>query len=89
MVRSSSIQSCLCAALLHSCAGFCGFFFLEDMLNRYYDRRQVTIDIMANLYKEKRAEVIPTLWPEQTNSWLKATMPSGQADYRKGGSGLL
>jgi hypothetical protein len=36
-------------------------FFLEDMLNRYYDRRQVTIDIMANLYKEKRAEAIPTL----------------------------
>ena len=43
--------------------------YLEDMLNRYYDRRQVTIDIVANLYKEKRTEVIPTLLA-QANEFL-------------------
>jgi hypothetical protein len=31
------------------------------VLNRYYDRRQVIIDVLANLYKEKRVDVIPTL----------------------------
>jgi hypothetical protein len=35
--------------------------FMEDVLNRYYDRRQVIIDVLANLYKEKRVDVIPTL----------------------------
>jgi len=36
-------------------------FFLEDVMNRYYERRQVVIDVLANLYKEKRADVIPDL----------------------------
>lgn len=36
-------------------------FFLEDLLNRYYVQRQVFIDLAANLYKEQRSELIPTV----------------------------
>ncbi len=44
--------------------------FMEDVLNRYYDRRQVIIDVLANLYKEKRAELIPALL-EKANNFLE------------------
>lgn len=36
-------------------------FFLEDVLTRYYDFRLVAIDLIANFYKEQRAEFIPGL----------------------------
>lgn len=34
-------------------------FFLDDVMNRYYDLRQVSIDLAANLYKERRPDLIP------------------------------
>ena len=34
-------------------------FFLEDVLNRYYDTRKVCIDLAANLIKEQRPDLIP------------------------------
>ncbi|MCY3413174.1 MAG: hypothetical protein INQ03_16160 [Candidatus Heimdallarchaeota archaeon] len=36
-------------------------FFLEEVLERYYDWREVTIDLIANFYKEQKPEVIPLL----------------------------
>ena len=36
-------------------------FFLEDVMTRYYDPRKVVIDILANFYKEQRADLIPDL----------------------------
>jgi hypothetical protein len=33
-------------------------FFLQQVLDRYYDVRSVAIDIIANLYKEKREDLI-------------------------------
>jgi hypothetical protein len=33
-------------------------FFLDDVMMRYYDRRQVYIDLVANLYKEQRPDLI-------------------------------
>ncbi len=33
-------------------------FFLSDVMNRYYDRRQVYIDLAANLHKEQRPDLI-------------------------------
>ncbi len=36
-------------------------FFLEDVVNRYYDFRAVVIDLIANFYKEQRPELIPAL----------------------------
>ncbi|MBN2028124.1 MAG: hypothetical protein JW854_15355 [Actinobacteria bacterium] len=35
--------------------------FLEDVMTRYYDFRLVAIDLIANFYKEQRAELIPRL----------------------------
>jgi hypothetical protein len=35
--------------------------FLEDVMTRYYDPRKVTIDLLANFYKEQRADLIPGL----------------------------
>jgi hypothetical protein len=32
--------------------------FVKDVMTRYYDPRKVTIDLLANFYKEQRAELI-------------------------------
>jgi len=34
-------------------------FFLKDVMERYYDRRLVYLDLIANLYKEQRPDLIP------------------------------
>jgi hypothetical protein len=36
-------------------------FFLEEVMTRYYDFRKVTIDCIANFYKEQRPDFIPML----------------------------
>ncbi|MEW5737152.1 MAG: DUF6206 family protein [Thermodesulfobacteriota bacterium] len=33
--------------------------FLSDVMNRYYDPRQVALDLAANLYKEQRPDLVP------------------------------
>ena len=35
------------------------WFFLDDVLNRYYDQRLVCMDLAANLYKEQQPALIP------------------------------
>jgi hypothetical protein len=35
--------------------------FLQDVMTRYYDLRQVSVDLVANFYKEQRPELIPGL----------------------------
>lgn len=36
-------------------------FFLQDVVNRYYDLRRGVLDLAANFYKEQRAEFIPVV----------------------------
>ncbi len=36
-------------------------FFLQDIMDRYYDFRLVAIDLLANLFKEQRPDLIDTL----------------------------
>lgn len=36
-------------------------FFLTDVMNRYYDYSSVLIDLVANLYKEQKAELISSV----------------------------
>lgn len=38
-------------------------FFLDEVVNRYYDFRKVTIDLLANCYKEQKPELVPDLIP--------------------------
>jgi hypothetical protein len=49
--------------LLKSTPGFLRWIirwlFLDDVMNRYYDSRQIYIDIAANLHKEQRPDLIP------------------------------
>jgi hypothetical protein len=33
-------------------------FFLDDVMNRYYSHRDVVVDLIANLYKEQRPDLI-------------------------------
>ena len=37
------------------------WLFLEGVMTRYYDARLVTIDLIANFYKEQRPELVPPL----------------------------
>ncbi len=48
--------------------------FLEDVMTRYYDFRLVTIDLIANLYKEQRASLIPSL-VETANAFFAEEAP--------------
>jgi hypothetical protein len=34
-------------------------FFMEDVVNRYYDFHRVAVDLVANFYKEQRPDLIP------------------------------
>jgi hypothetical protein len=43
--------------------------FLEDIVTRYYDLRKVTIDLLANLYKEQKAELVPELLKIANDRW--------------------
>ncbi len=36
-------------------------FFLKDVVNRYYDFHRVAVDLVANFYKEQKAEFIPSV----------------------------
>lgn len=36
-------------------------FFLQDVLDRYYDFREVVVDLIANFYKEQRPDLVPEL----------------------------
>jgi hypothetical protein len=37
------------------------WLFLEGVMTRYYDARLVTIDLIANFFKEQRPELVPAL----------------------------
>lgn len=48
--------------------------FVEDVVGRYYDLRQVTIDLIANFYKEQLGDLVPLL-VDEANSFLAVEAP--------------
>lgn len=52
-------------------------FFLDDVLTRYYDSRKVSIDLVANFYKEQRPELVPGL-VEVVNEYFTAQIKAGE-----------
>ncbi|MBE2220800.1 MAG: hypothetical protein IAF02_04635 [Anaerolineae bacterium] len=44
-------------------------FYLDEVVTRYYDLRKVTIDLLANLYKEQKAELVPDLLKIANERW--------------------
>ncbi len=63
LYRKNGVEQLDAELFLKSAPGFLRWilrmFFLADVINRYYDLRQVFIDLAANLYKEQRPELIP------------------------------
>ncbi len=55
-------------------------FFLKDVMTRYYDLRQVILDILANFYKEKREDWIPDMI-RVVNKWLDTHPELGVPPY--------
>jgi len=62
LYRKNGVEQLDPELLLQSAPGFLRWmlrlFFLDDVMNRYYDRRQVCIDLAANLYKEQKPELL-------------------------------
>jgi len=62
LYRKNGIEQLDPELLLQSAPGFLRWmlrlFFLDDVMNRYYDKRQVCIDLAANLYKEQKPEMV-------------------------------
>lgn len=54
--------------------------FLEEVMSRYYDMRQVVLDVIANLYKEKCAAWVPDL-VRLVNAWRKEWPELRGPDY--------
>jgi hypothetical protein len=50
--------------------------FLKDVMTRYYDLRRVTVDLIANFYKEQLPDRIPALI-EAVNACLSAAWAEG------------
>lgn len=64
--------------------------YLEDIVTRYYDLRLVTIDLLANLYKEQKAALVPDLLALANDRFVgngrytaPITLPEIQAYYRE------
>lgn len=58
-------------------------FFLKDVMNRYYDEKSVNIDLVANLYKEQKPELI-SLFLEEVNHFSETPLTEKEiADYYK------
>jgi hypothetical protein len=62
LFRKNGIEQLDPELLLQSAPGFLRWmlrlFFLDDVMNRYYDKRQVCIDLAANLFKEQKPELL-------------------------------
>jgi len=52
---------------------------LDDVIGRYYDRRKVVIDLVANLYKEQRPDLIPGFL-EIVNKYLAQAITQKEID---------
>ena len=65
MFRKNGAEAMEAVLFLKSAPSFLRFLlkalFLQEVLDRYYDWRLVTIDLLANFFKEQKPEVIPRL----------------------------
>ncbi|MHA1450134.1 MAG: DUF6206 family protein, partial [Candidatus Hodarchaeales archaeon] len=63
MYSKGKIEAMEGELFLSSAPSFLQFFlkalFLQEVLDRYYEWRDVTIDLIANFYKEQKKELIP------------------------------
>ena len=78
LIRQAGVELLNAELFLRSAPSFLRWvlrrFFLQDVLDRYYDLRRVVIDLIANLYKEGRADLIDA-WLEHANTLLCEQLP--------------
>ena len=83
LFRKNGIEQLDPELFLKSAPGFLRWIirllFLKDVINRYYDQRQVYIDLAANLYKEQRPDLIP-----MTIEIINRRIGSGQRPLTEG-----
>jgi len=53
------------------------WLFLKDVMTRYYDFRKVSIDLIANFFKEQRRELIPGL-VDMVNGFFSVQIRDGE-----------
>ena len=74
MFRKNGIEAMDAELFLESTPSFLRFIvkaaFLDEVVDRYYDWRLVTIDLIANFFKEQRPELIPGII-HQVNKFFK------------------
>ena len=70
LLRRSGVEQLDTELFLRSAPSFLRWvlrlFVLQDVVNRYYEPRRVVIDLVANLYKEGRADLAP-VWLDTAN----------------------
>jgi hypothetical protein len=73
LLRRNGVEQLDAEIFLRSAPSFLAWllrvFYLEDVVTRYYDLRKVTIDLLANLYKEQKAELVPDLLEIANERW--------------------
>ncbi|MFQ6673165.1 MAG: DUF6206 family protein [Fidelibacterota bacterium] len=57
--------------------------FLEDVMNRYYNQRNVLIDLAANLYKEQRPDLVPSAVEIMNDTLGENVEPLTQEEVKK------
>jgi len=74
MFRKNGVEAMDAELFLKSTPSFLRFLvkaaFLEEVVDRYYDWRLVSIDLIANFFKEQRPELIPGII-NQVNKFFK------------------
>ncbi len=74
MFRKNGIEAMDAELFLESTPSFLRFIvkaaFLDEVVDRYYDWRLVTIDLIANFFKEQKPELIPGII-RQVNKFFK------------------
>jgi hypothetical protein len=56
------------------------WLFVKDVMTRYYNPRKVTIDLIANFYKEQRPELVPGLVAAANEHFTTAAAQLGISD---------
>jgi len=73
LLRRNGVEQLNAEIFLRSAPSFLSWFlklfFLDDVVTRYYDLRKVTIDLLGNLYKEQKAELVPGLLQMANERW--------------------
>lgn len=84
LVRRNGVEQLDTELFLRSAPAFLRWvlrlFVVQDVVDRYYDLRRVVVDLIANLYKEGRADLVP-VWLEMANAFLGQEL--AQAGYAR------